>query len=114
MIKKHKTCLSRLLTVFSALLGLCLLLALASMVSNRDLPGEASFDTLSPIEKARLLETLHLKSTHGNHAWQGWGSAEIPVIVWNRSYEFLTNYDGATPSGWSRVTNDDLNGQVYF
>ena len=99
MIKKHKSCLSRLLIVFSALLGLCLLLALASMVSNRDLPGEESFDTLSAIEKARLLETLHLKSTLGNHAWQSWGSAEIPIIVWNRSFEFLTNYRGHHPAG---------------
>ena len=114
MTKKPKSCLSRLLILFSALLGMCLLLALASGVSNRDLPGEESFDTLSPIEKARLLETLHLKSTLGDQAWQGWGSAEIPIIVWNRSYEFLTNYRGVPPSGWSEVTGDYLNGQAYF
>jgi len=114
MKKKSGSCLSPIILAMSILLGLCLLLAFVSLISNRSLPGEESFDTLGPIEKARLLETLHLRSDLGDQAWQGWGNAEIPVIIWNRSYEFLTNYEGETPSGWSMVTGEDLNGQTYY
>lgn len=114
MTKKSRSCLSRSLIALSALLGLCLLLALVSLVSNRNLPGEESFDTLSQIEKARLLEALHLRANLGDRVWPGWGSADIPVIVWNRSYEFLTNYNGTTPSGWSQVLGEDLNGQNNY
>jgi hypothetical protein len=114
MSKKPRPCLSRILILLSTLLGLCLLLVLIAVISNRNLPGEESFDTLSPIEKARLLEALHLKSTLGDQAWQGLGSADIPVIIWNRSHEFLTNYDGTAPAGWHEVSGEDLNGQIYY
>ncbi len=113
MAPKHRSCLSRILIALSALLGLCLLLSFVSLISNQNLPGEESFDTLSPIEKARLLEAQHLKSTLGDQAWRGFGNADIPVIIWNRSYEFLTNYRGAVPDSWSEVSGDDLNGQIY-
>src|SRR5512139_3413667 len=102
MNKKSRSCLSRTILAMGVLLGLCLLLSFVSLISNRSLPGEESFDTLSSIEKARLLETLHLRSSLGDLAWKGWGNADIPVIIWNRSYEFLTNYMGEIPSGWSR------------
>jgi len=69
---------------------------------------------LSPIDKARFSESLHLKSTLGDQVWQGWGDAEIPIIIWNRSYEFLFNYPNKPPSEWSRITNDDLHGNAYF
>jgi hypothetical protein len=114
MEKKSRSCLSRIILAMSVLPGLCLLLAFASLISNRGLPGEEGFDTLSPVEKTRLLETLHLKSTLGDRLWQGWGSADIPIIIFNQSYEFLTNYDGIIPSGWSQITGDDLNGRKYY
>jgi hypothetical protein len=114
MNKKHRSCLARILIVFSVLLGLCLLLAFTSLIGNRNLPGEESFDTLSSIEKARLLEAFHLRSDLGDQAWQGWGAAHIPAIVWNRSYEFLTNFDGTVPAGWTQVSGADLNGQIYY
>ena len=114
MKKKSRSCLSRTILAMGVLLGLCLLLAFVSLISNRSLPGEESFDTLSSIEKARLLETLHLRSSLGDQAWKGWGNADIPVIIWNRSYEFLTNYKGELPSGWSMVADEDLSGQMYY
>jgi hypothetical protein len=114
MEKKNRSCLSRILAAMAVLLGLCLFLALVSVISNRNLPGEEGFDTLSPIEKVRLLETLHLRSTLGDRLWQGWGSADIPIIIFNQSHEFLTNYDGTVPAGWSPITGDDLNGRKYY
>jgi hypothetical protein len=114
MTPKNQSCLKRILLAFSALLGLCLLLAFVSLISNRNLPTEESFDTLSPLEKARLLEAWHLRATLGDRAWPGWGRAEIPVIIWNRSYEFLSGCKGNIPPGWSKVPGEDLNGQTYY
>jgi hypothetical protein len=103
-----------MLVAFLALLGLCSLLTILASFSNRSLPGEEHSDTLSPLNKARLLEALHLKSALGDQVWPGWGSADIPVIIWNRSFEFLANYKGEAPSGWSRMPGEDLNGQALY
>jgi hypothetical protein len=104
----------RILISFFTIFVLCSFLAALSSASNRNLPDEESSDTLSSVDKARLLEALHLKATLGDETWSGWGTAEVPAIIWNRSYEFLVNYDGDTPMGWSNVESDDLDGQTYY
>lgn len=114
MDKKPRSCTYRILVSVVVLFGLCLLLSLVSLLGNRNLPVEGRSELLDKVDKARLLESLHLKANLGDQVWQGWGSADIPVIVWNRSYEFLANYKGEAPAGWSRVSGDDLNGQEYF
>lgn len=113
MNKKPKSCTYRIAVGFLLLLVLCLFLSVLSAFSNRNLPTEEHSSQLSAVDKARLSEALHLKTTLGDQVWQGWGSTEIPVIVWNRSYEFLANYEGETPSGWS-IAEDELNGRPYF
>ena len=105
--------MARIAIAFLSLLGFCLLLAAISALSNRNLPGEESSDLLTEVDKARLLEALHLKTTLGDQVWQGWGGAEIPAIVWNRSYEFLANFNGDPPEDWSKAETD-LKGQTYF
>jgi hypothetical protein len=95
------------------LLVLCLLLSVISALSNRNLPQEDTSPQLSAVDKTRILETLHLKATLGDQVWQGWGSANIPVIVWNRGYEFLVDYEEGIPSGWSKI-DEDLNGLPFF
>src|SRR5512133_981906 len=112
MNKKSRSCLTRILIAFIALLGLCSFLTVLSASSNQSLPTEDRADRLSQVDYARLLEALHLQTTLGDKAWPGWGSAEIPVIVWNRSYEFLANYKAEAPAGWSSV--EDGNGHPYF
>lgn len=97
-----------------SLLGLCLVLSTISMISNQNLPEEETSGQLSELDQARLLEALHLKSTLGDGVWPGWGSTMIPVIVWNRSHEFLANYKDESPAGWSAVMDDDLGGEIYF
>lgn len=114
MDKKPRSCTYRLLLAFLVLFGLCLLLSMISLFSNRNLPIEESSEQLSEVDKARLMESLQLKRTLGDQVWQGWGSADIPVVVWNRAYEFLVNYNRNGPAGWSRVSGDDLNGHEYF
>lgn len=85
-----------------------------SMISNQTLPGGDTSDHLDTLDKARLLETLHLKSELGGQVWPGFNDANFPIIIWNEAYEFLVNYDGRTPSGWTKITDDDLNRQYYF
>src|SRR5690606_23762584 len=85
-----------LLVVALALLGLCALGAVAAALSNRTLPPPPeTLDRLSPVDKAGLRETLHLKETLGDAVWPGWGAADIPVILWNSEYEFLVGLDAA-------------------
>jgi hypothetical protein len=96
------------------LLGICLSLSVISAINNRDLPVEDASDHLNTVDKARLLESLQLKTMLGNQVWQGWGDMDIPVIVWNRSYEFLFNYKDEVLPDWSKIPDDDLNGQPYF
>lgn len=114
MNRKSKSCLLRSAVFVLALIGLCLFLAGMSAASNQHLPVEDSSDTLSELDKARLTEALHLKNSLGDQVWLGWGQAHIPVIVWNQSYEFLANYDGKVPPGWSTMEGDNLDGQPYF
>ena len=83
-------------------------------MSNQNLPDEENSATLGTLDKARLAEALHLKTTLGDMVWQGWGEEYIPVIVWNRAYEFLVNREGEAPAGWSTVAGDAFNGQMYF
>lgn len=111
---KPKSCTYRIAIGFLVFLIACLLLATITAWSNRNLPGEDHSSQLSPVDKARLLEALQLKTTLGDKVWYGWGSDDIPVIVWNRSYEFLVNYKGDAPSDWSQVPDETLNGQPYF
>ena len=114
MENKPRSCTYRLLVSVLVLFGLCLLLSIVSLFGNRKLPVEGRSELLDDVDKARLLESLHLKATLGDQVWQGWGSADIPVIVWNRSYEFLVEYNGEAPAGWSGVSGHDLDGQEYF
>ena len=114
MKAKNRSCMYRILVALGILLGLCLFLSIISSLSNQNLPIEDTSDHLNAIDKARFSEAMQLKSRLGDQVWQGWGSAKIPTIVWNRSYEFLFNYDGGTPSGWSKITGDNINGEPYF
>ncbi len=109
------------------LLALILLVALASFLSNLGLPQRsASPDQLSEPEKARLSEVIHLRATLGEAAWPGWSQADIPLIVYNEKFAFLTGYLDP-PSGWRKfpgleqrggawevVPGNLFEGQAYF
>lgn len=99
---------------FGALLGLCLLLSTISAISNRDLPVEDNARILGVLDQARLLEALQLRAELGEQVWTGWGKAEIPVILWNGSYEFLFQYTGPPPADWTVITMAELAGTPSF
>jgi hypothetical protein len=109
------------------LLGLCLVAVAAAAISNAGLPDQSGVvDRFSDLEKARLAETLHFRRELGEQVWPGWGEADIPIIVYNEAYAFLTGYPnppdgwvkvpGPRPEGrsWEVVPGDDFLGQPYY
>ena len=109
------------------LVGLCFLLTAALAIGNLRLPQRSPvIDTLSEGDKVRLAETLHLREQVGEAVWPGWSTADIPAILYNEEYAFLTGYpdppDGwvKVPQGiqrgsaWESVPNDGFAGQTYY
>jgi hypothetical protein len=98
---------------------LCVVAAGLAALSNRGLsddrlPGSGSPETdrLTPQDKARLEETLHLKHALGETIWPGWGQAEIPLLIWNRDASFLVDHP-APPAPWEPVADDRFQQQIY-
>jgi hypothetical protein len=112
-------CRRGILIAIAGLLILCLLTGAVSFFSNQGLPerGEA-LDHLPPLDKARLAEALHLKSSLGEAAWPGLGTADIPILLWNQDYAFLTCFEKTCfdnkPDGWEQVLGDNFKGRVYY
>ena len=85
------------------LIALCILAVAASALSNLNLPQHSTtLDRLSELEKARLSEVLHLRTSLGDAVWPGWSQADIPLIVYNEQYAFLVGYPDP-PAGWMKV-----------
>jgi hypothetical protein len=105
----------------------CTLAIGASYLSNRLLPSRPpAADRLAELDKARLAEALHLRRELGDSLWPEWGGADIPMVLYNGEYVFLTGYpdppDGWTtvPAGegrgiaWEAVSGDDFEGRTYY
>jgi hypothetical protein len=117
------------LLIYLALVGLllCLLGTGLSAASNIGLPPHSTVaDRLSEVEKAHLAEAVHLRQVIGDAVWPGWGTANIPLIVYNESFAFLVGYPdpppgwikvpGAIARGgpWEPVPGDTYDGQPYY
>jgi hypothetical protein len=120
-------CKRALFITLLSLLTVCLVSAGLLALSNRNLPQHSQVvDHLSPLEKARLAEAVHLRQELGSAAWPGWGEADVPIIVANEEYAFLVNYpdppDGwvmmprgeRRGSAWEEVPGDTFQGQAYY
>jgi hypothetical protein len=114
-----KTCWGILLLIIVALGGLAL--------SNLLLPSRSMIvDRLSDLDKARVAEAFHLRGGHGNNLWEGWGIAEIPLILYNEEYAFLAGCSNPPPGwttvpqkvrhggAWEIVPGDLLDGKHYY
>ncbi len=85
-----------------------------SAFSNLTLPPAPTvLDRLTPLDSARLQETLHLKQTLGEAVWPGWGQTDIPVIVWNRQFAFAVGLTEA-PAGWEVVPGETFATEPYY
>ena len=95
-----------LLTIKWVFISILILLAVSSsaiVLHNVTIP-EATPDPerLSSEEKARLNEVAHLRAEIGNEVWPGWGDSDIPTLLYNEKYAFLTGMDNPA-EGWFRV-----------
>ncbi len=120
--------MKKLVRIAAILIGTIILLPVLSALSNLGLPEQSRIvESLGDLEKARISEYFHLRESLGNQVWTGWGSADIPVIVYNEEYAFLVGFQekpavGWTmvPSGeergrtWQEVPEDDFFGEVYY
>lgn len=67
---------------------------------------------LSAAYKAELTEVFRLKNKIGDRVWPGLGGADIPIVLYNDSYEFLVGM--ANPGNtWDLVKEDDFMGKTY-
>ena len=95
------------------IISLCVIAAGLSALSNITLPERPdSSGALSPIDKVRLDETLHLKEELGEEVWPGWGDMDIPVLLWTEENSFLFGFP-VQPTSWDIVSGDTFNGQSY-
>jgi hypothetical protein len=99
-----------LLSIVAGILSLCLLAVSISALSNINLPAHSNtVERLSELDKARLEEIYHLRRALGNTLWAGWGQADIPVILYNEEFAFLTGYPDP-PNGWIKVPQNTERG----
>lgn len=93
-----------------------LLLAAAGLAAwdNSRLPARSTVaDRLSEQDKARLIEAQHLLRSVGDEVLPGWGQAEIPLILYNEAYAFLTGTGGPPPDGWGHARTGQLYGTAW-
>lgn len=96
-----------IIVVLLALPVLCLLLLAVSWLSNLATPSEPqTADRLNDLDKARIAEAIHLRSSLGDQVWPGWGEANIPAIVYSEAYAFLL--DRLAPGWKTRAFDDDV------
>ena len=95
------------------LLVVAIVLAGISAMINRNLPTQSEVvNQLSKAEKARLAEFFQVRQQLGNAVWPGWGTADIPVIVYNEAYVFLVGYPDPS-DGWMKVPQNELRGESW-
>ena len=102
-------------------------LACWTALDNRRLPRHSRVvDRLDEREKALLSEALHLHRALGDSIWPGWAREDLPVVLYNERYAFLTGLPDP-PAGWikvpghkvrggpwERVPDDSFEGAAYY
>lgn len=100
---KKRGCLSLFLKVLGGLFLLLVLLLAGIALYNLTLPESSpAVSQLSFQEQARIREITHLRSTLGEKVWPGWSKQEIPILLYNEKYAFLTGLQDPAP-GWTSV-----------
>jgi hypothetical protein len=107
-------------------LGLSALACWAAL-DNRSLPRHSRvLDRLDGQEKALLSEALHLHRALGDSLWPEWAREDLPVVLYNERYAFLTGLpdpaagwikvpgDKVRGGPWERVPDDSFEGAAYY
>jgi len=85
-------------------------LACWTALDNRSLPRRSRVvDRLDERQKALLLEALHLHRALGDSIWPGWAREDLPVVLYNERYAFLTGLQDP-PAGWIKVPGERVRG----
>jgi len=96
-----------------AALLLVVVLATISALANRGLPRRSPIlDRLGPAQTARLAEAIHLRQALGDSIWPGFGREDIPVVLYNERFAFLTGIDAPAP-GWIKVPGKRVRGGAW-
>lgn len=128
MKSKKNGCFHLMLLSITGLVILCLVAAGLVAWDNTRLPERSEVtDKLSQAEKARIIEAQHLRQTIGGEVLPGWGQVEIPLILFNEEYAFLTGVTAPPLDGWRTVranqqrgttwevvSGDDIQGMPYY
>ena len=86
--------------IILSLLGLCMLTAGASFISNQFLPKTSPTpDELSQEDLYIAEETLNLLSALGDQTWPGMNSS-VPLLLFNESHAFLINSQENLENWW--------------
>ncbi len=114
-MKSKKMGCSRFVLIGIAGLAI-LVLAATGLVAwdNTRLPKQSEVtEKLSEAEKARIIEAQHLREATGDEILPGWGKADLPVILYNEEYAFLTDVSAPPPDGWRTVRANQLRGTAW-
>ena len=88
-------------------------LAIVSAFYNLTLPTESKVkEKLTQYQKAYISEAMNLQQMMGNEVWPGWGDLQIPFIIYNEKYAFLTGYSNP-PAGWIKMPKEELRGTEW-
>ena len=99
--------------VFPGMILSCLLLVLISFLSNQTFPEHSpEIDTISDIDKLRLMEAQHLRDEIGNLVFPGWADAPKAQILYNEENVFLVNLPDPEP-GWLKIPQESKNGTAW-
>ena len=87
-------------------LGLCLGLTAFSAVINLFVPDQTSQpDQLTDVNIARVLEAQHLREELGDQVFPGFGTVDIPALIYNEENAFLIGISDPQP-GWVKVPQE--------
>lgn len=113
LYKMSKTlCFRGVILVAFTALGLGLLTAGTASKAGQLNPVQDPL-MLSAADKTELAEESRLKAELGDQVWPGLGSADIPIILFNDSYEYLIG-EKDPPGPWKIVEGDDYQGHAYY
>ena len=91
-----------------SLVGLCILTAGISFITNKSLPEPLSTpDNLTQQGFAHAEEALNLMDQLGDDVWPGL-SGNIPLLLWNKDYSFLVNSQEKL-AGWENLEDVVVN-----
>lgn len=98
------------LIIILVLLGTCIGLTALSTVVNLFLPETSKqSEKLSEQDLARVLEAKNLRKELGDQVFPGFGTVDIPTLIFNEEYAFLIG-ESDPAMGWMKVPQEQQRG----